>query len=163
MQLQTSKKGSLSITDYYMRIKNIVNNLIAAGTFITDEEICLYLLGGLGSEYDPVVINITAKETMPSLEKIYSLLLTHESRLEQMNCTGLIEPTTNYAGYFQKGTGNNNIFGRVHNHNNRANNRGRGHGRSRGRNSSKPTCQVCNRYGHSASVCYYRFDRNYSS
>ncbi|KAK9151758.1 hypothetical protein Syun_010067 [Stephania yunnanensis] len=46
------------------------------------------------------------------------------------------------------------------------NNRGRG-GRFRGRggfrfpNNSRPTCQICNKIGHSAAFCYYRADMNY--
>ena len=42
-------------------------------------------------------------------------------------------------------------------------NRGRSGYRGRGGRSggSKPTCQVCGEYGHSAAYCYNRYDENY--
>lgn len=42
MHLQTFKKGSLLITEYHSKMKLLVDNLIAAGTIITDEELILY-------------------------------------------------------------------------------------------------------------------------
>lgn len=41
--------------------------------------------------------------------------------------------------------------------------RGRGgRGRGRGRNNGlRPTCQICGKNGHLASVCYYRTDMAY--
>lgn len=153
MKLQSTKKGSLSITDYYNSMKNIADSLTAAGNFITDEELVRYILGGLGSDYDSVVVNITARATMSSIEEIYSLLLTHESRIEQVNNIATIDlgsPAANYA-YRNNSSGNFKAP-------NRNNQRGRGRFGG-GRNNSKPTCQVCSKYGHSAFVCYYRFDR----
>ncbi|KAK9125439.1 hypothetical protein Scep_014285 [Stephania cephalantha] len=46
-------------------------------------------------------------------------------------------------------------------------NRGRGTGRFRGRggfkynNTSRPTCQICGKTGHTAAVCYYMTDLNF--
>lgn len=50
MQLQTSKKASLSITDYYNKIKMLADSLIVVGNLTINEEVFLYILGGLGSE-----------------------------------------------------------------------------------------------------------------
>lgn len=166
MSLQSTKKGSLSVTGYYNRIKSTTDSLIAARNLVTDEELGLYILGGLNSDYDPVVVNITARNTMPSIKEIYSLLLTHECRLEQTNSFGSIDlgnPTANYVGYTSRNS-NQGAYNRNQNiSNNRGGLRARGKGRHNGgRNNSKPTCQVCGKYGHSASVCYYHFDRNFS-
>ncbi|KAK9132256.1 hypothetical protein Scep_011784 [Stephania cephalantha] len=43
---------------------------------------------------------------------------------------------------------------------------GRGNGRFRGRGgfkntNNRPTCQICNKIGHTAAVCYYGSDMNY--
>uniref|UniRef100_A0A2N9G3J2 CCHC-type domain-containing protein n=1 Tax=Fagus sylvatica TaxID=28930 RepID=A0A2N9G3J2_FAGSY len=43
------------------------------------------------------------------------------------------------------------------------NNRGRGRGRGSFTNGSRPTCQVCGKYGHMALNCYHRFDNSYTS
>lgn len=66
-------------------MKMFVDNIITSGNFITDEELTPYILEGLGSEYDLVVVQTTARNTVPSLEKVYSLLLAHESKLKQIH------------------------------------------------------------------------------
>lgn len=168
MQLQTSKKVFLSITDYYNKMKMLVDSLIAAGNLIIDEDLCLYILRGLELEYDTMVVNTIARTTMPTIEKVYSLLLTHESRLNQLNSAGNKEVqnmSANYVNFRQRG-GNNNSYGRGQNqYGSRGNYRGRGNRGSKPntrRNNSKPTCQLCNKYGHSAGICYYRFDKNFA-
>lgn len=97
MQLQNSKKWPLTVTDYYTKVKMKAANFIASSTFISDEELILYILGGLGSEYDLVVVNIIAITVLPTLKEVYSLLLTHESRVDQCNSAGLLETPNNNA------------------------------------------------------------------
>ena len=46
LQLQTIKKGVLSISDYLQKIKVITDNLAVAGHAVPDDEILLYILGG---------------------------------------------------------------------------------------------------------------------
>ena len=42
-------------------------------------------------------------------------------------------------------------------------NRGRSRSRGSSTNGSRPTCQVCGKFGHMALTCYHRFDNSYSS
>lgn len=58
-------------------MKILSNNLITVGTIVMDDELLLYLLSGLGLEYDPVIVNTTTRTTMPTCEKVHLLLLTH--------------------------------------------------------------------------------------
>lgn len=69
-QLQSVKKGSLSINDYILKMKSIANGINVAGQAISDEDLILYILGGLGSEYDPVVINLTSRQDSISLSEV---------------------------------------------------------------------------------------------
>lgn len=79
MQLQNDNKVlSLSLTTTNMKM--LADSQIAAGNRTTDEELILYLNGGVEPEYDSLVVNTTGRTTMPSLEEVYFLLLTHESR-----------------------------------------------------------------------------------
>lgn len=39
----------------------------------------------------------------------------------------------------------------------------RGRGRGRGGNAPRLICQACGKAGHSAAVCYYRFEKNFNS
>ena len=52
LQLQSTKKGSLSINDYFLKMRAIADTLTSTGQSISDDELLLYILGGLGSEYD---------------------------------------------------------------------------------------------------------------
>lgn len=47
----------------------MTDNLIVAGNIITDEELILYILGGLGSKYNPVVINLQLEPPYQHLKK----------------------------------------------------------------------------------------------
>lgn len=60
-QLQLINKGSMSINDYILKMRRVADNLNAAGQIISDEDLILYILGGLGSEYDLVVVNLTTR------------------------------------------------------------------------------------------------------
>jgi hypothetical protein len=61
LQLTMAKKGNLSISDYFYKIKQIIANLDAAGHFVSDSEFTASLLGGLGLEYDPFVTSVTTR------------------------------------------------------------------------------------------------------
>ncbi|CBI25270.3 unnamed protein product, partial [Vitis vinifera] len=86
-QLQTTKKGGLSMMEYLLKIKSIVDNLLAIGENITEQDRILYLLAGLGAKYNSFVITVTSGHEPLSLEEIHSMLLTHENRLEQQHTT----------------------------------------------------------------------------
>ena len=58
--LQTTKKGTRSIEEYILKMKNIASSLMAAGQSISDDELILYILGGLGSEFESVIVNLTS-------------------------------------------------------------------------------------------------------
>ena len=60
--MQITKKGFILITDYISKIKSIANNLVASGTSLTDEDLIMDGLVGVGTEYDlVVVINVIAR------------------------------------------------------------------------------------------------------
>ena len=60
--LQTTKKGSMSIEDYVLKMKSFAHELMSAGHLIPDDELVLFILGGLGPEYESVVVNLTSKD-----------------------------------------------------------------------------------------------------
>eukprot|EP00261_Vitis_vinifera_P036785 XP_019078028.1 PREDICTED: dr1-associated corepressor homolog [Vitis vinifera] len=147
-QLQTTKKGGLSMMEYLLKIKSIVANLLAIGENITEQDRILYLLAGLGAEYNSFVITVTSGHEPLSLEEIHSMLLTHENRLEQQHTieeTNLLQAnitTMNIQGHNKKnqksgqfktqGRGNQNK--QQFNHQNFGRGRGRGHYNNNGGN-----------------------------
>ena len=61
----------MTVSDFYSKMKNFADNLTASGNPITEEDLVLYILAGLGSEYDPVVVNITARSDTLPLQEVY--------------------------------------------------------------------------------------------
>ncbi|KAM6552097.1 hypothetical protein CsatB_001905 [Cannabis sativa] len=153
-QFSTIRKGGQTISDYVDKVQAIADSLAVAGSPILDQDLILQLLNGLGPEYDPVVSGITARSDSLTFEEVQALLLSHESRLEhhssltdhsmklQANIAFTGSRTNPYRPPQFSKTGARSNF-RSHNPPNR------------------PLCQLCLRYGHTAPVCHYRFDKNW--
>ena len=161
------KKGSMSVYDYILKMRNIADTLASTGQLISGDELLLYILGGLGSEYDPIVINLTSKQDSVSLQEAQFLLQSHEMRLEQLQVSmivNLASASANVAynnnnsnfssgrgsqgGRGQGGRGNTNFHGGRSSH-------------GRGRSGYKPMCYIYKKTGHTIAVCYFRFDNDY--
>ena len=61
-QLQTLKKGSLSVNDYVVKMKGIADALTSSSQVVTEYDLVSCILEGFGQEFDPVVVTITAKK-----------------------------------------------------------------------------------------------------
>ena len=70
-QLQCSSKGNNSISDYCDQIKNLANQLAIARDPLTHSNFILYLLHGLGSEYDFVVTSVTSRIDLISFDELH--------------------------------------------------------------------------------------------
>ncbi|KAL5811844.1 hypothetical protein ACOSQ3_026794 [Xanthoceras sorbifolium] len=84
-QLQTTKKRSDSMADFILKIKNIGDLLLTVGEELNEKDLLLSLMGGIGHEYDPVIILIANQHKTMSLEDAQFMLLMHEQRIEQLN------------------------------------------------------------------------------
>ncbi|RVW60941.1 Retrovirus-related Pol polyprotein from transposon RE1 [Vitis vinifera] len=95
LKLQSTKKGSMSMIDYIMKIKGAADNLAAIGEPVSEQDQVMNLLGGLGSDYNVVVTAINIRDDKISLEAIHSMLLAFEHRLEQQS--SIEQMSANYA------------------------------------------------------------------
>lgn len=93
-QIQTTKKGSLTIHDYYSRMKSMLNQF-TSGNNMNDDDFVICVLTGLGLEYDSVVTNINSIPESLSLSEMYDMLLNQENIIKQNLSSGAIE--ANYA------------------------------------------------------------------
>ncbi|KAF5465933.1 hypothetical protein F2P56_015895 [Juglans regia] len=154
-QLATARKTTQSVTDYFMYVKKLSDDLAMAGQALHCDEIITYLLAGLGPEYDSLITTISVKEHV-SLEEVFSMLLTCEARMQHHQQALLTPiPATNVATkqypFGSRGLGNNSSF----------RNRGRGHSSSHGRGNFQSStrshnytniwCQLCDKPGHTAA------------
>jgi hypothetical protein len=79
LELQSTKKGSMSMIDYIMKVKGVANSLAAIGEPISEQDQVINLLGGLGSDYNAVVTAINIRDDKISVETIHSMLLAIEN------------------------------------------------------------------------------------
>ncbi|KAH7538420.1 hypothetical protein FEM48_Zijuj03G0197600 [Ziziphus jujuba var. spinosa] len=60
-QLQSTKKGDMSINDFWLKMKTIADNLEAAGEVVHETDFAFYILGGFGLEFDSVSDNLNSR------------------------------------------------------------------------------------------------------
>uniref|UniRef100_A0A803PYD1 Retrovirus-related Pol polyprotein from transposon RE1 n=1 Tax=Cannabis sativa TaxID=3483 RepID=A0A803PYD1_CANSA len=179
-KLQTTRKGDKSMAEYLRQKRICADTLAIVGDPYPEKLLRGNILSGLDAEYLSIVVPLEARAEL-SCQELQSTLLSYDSRLERLqslspNSKLLNNPSVALA---QKpfGPGNRGGFqGRGSGNSNNGNNSGRGYtpqgsssrggsgqrGRGRGgRGNSKPTCQVCGKYGHSAAICCNRFDESY--
>ncbi|KAH9687889.1 Integrase catalytic domain-containing protein [Citrus sinensis] len=75
-QIQTTKKGSTTVHEYYTKMKTTIDALRAAGSNMSDDDFVLCLLAGLGYEYDSIVTTINAQPEGTTLSNVYGMLLS---------------------------------------------------------------------------------------
>ena len=56
---QTTRKGAESFEEYIIKMKGISHALMAASRHVSDDELILHILGGLGSDFE-YVVNLTS-------------------------------------------------------------------------------------------------------
>lgn len=78
MQLQTAKKGSMTMSAYFAKMKRLADTLAIASKPIENGDLVNYILTGLESqEYEYLVISLLARGESLSLDDLYALLLSH--------------------------------------------------------------------------------------
>ena len=164
----------MAMREYLSKMKQCVDILAAAGHKVSNEDHILYILSGLGSEYDPVIVPVTTRADPYSLSDLWSLLISFENRLEitsLVNTDGT-QPTANLT--YQRNQ-NKKPPQQQHRLNNSQQqspqhfNGGRGgRGGHRGRggryynNYGCVQCQLCGKMGHTVQRCYFRFDSTFT-
>ena len=99
LQLQTLKKGSLTMREYLTKMKSYADVLASAGHKLTEDDQILHILSGLGHEYDPVVVPITSRSESFPLKDVAALILSFETRLDP--ACDPIAPSAHFASQVQ--------------------------------------------------------------
>jgi hypothetical protein len=138
-----------SPTDYFNKVKTLVAIMAAIGEPLKDAEVMAYLLVGLDSDYESLVMAMTTKTNLVVLNELYGYLVSHGAHNKKKHKAIQYSALANQAsrgrssGGAPKGGGN---FGRDRG-------RGNGHG-GHGNSNNRPPCQICKRRNHDASRCY---------
>ncbi|KAL5569233.1 hypothetical protein UlMin_025808 [Ulmus minor] len=156
LQLQTTRKNSMSMMEYTMKLKSFSDSLAAIGEPVSEQDQIMNLLGGLGADYNVVVISINVRDDKISIDTVHNMLLSFENRLEQQNSH---DENSLIAANIAQSKSNG---GRTYYKNSQGRNRGRSsRGGQAGRNNNnnnRPQCQLCGKFGHTVHSCYHRFD-----
>ncbi|KAH7519002.1 hypothetical protein FEM48_Zijuj09G0231300 [Ziziphus jujuba var. spinosa] len=96
-QLQSAKKGYMSINEFWLKMKTIANNLEVAGEFVHETDFAFYILGGLGPEFDPISENLNSRLDSISLTEVRSRLLAYENKLEEYNAAITMNIGSNHS------------------------------------------------------------------
>jgi hypothetical protein len=107
---------------------------------------------------------VTTRQDSISLNDLYGYLLSFELHLDLHKSAVDVNISTANTAQRQTTPSQRNTRG---NRNNFSRCRGRGRGRGRGPpqqlSSQRPTCQVCQKQGHTATSCWYHFDQDYTA
>uniref|UniRef100_A0A2N9FB01 Retrotransposon Copia-like N-terminal domain-containing protein n=1 Tax=Fagus sylvatica TaxID=28930 RepID=A0A2N9FB01_FAGSY len=156
--------SSLSETVLAHVIKS--DTLVAVDQSLKDFDLVSFFLAGLGSDYDALVTAIQQRRGDVTLDELYGDFLSHELRLAQhqpsVDLSLASANFTNRSSSNRGGRGGRSPHpptssnsGRSFNSNQHRQYRGRGRGRGPSNNTSRPTCQVCHKLGHTALTCYH--------
>ncbi|XP_047264188.1 uncharacterized protein LOC124896631 [Capsicum annuum] len=113
-------------------MKTFVDNLVVAAQPIQEYNLILHILGGLGLDYDALVVSLTARSEPITLTDLHGLLFSHECRLEKMQVVEQNLAQVNLAtqnsnnNYFHNGPKNDGSNKKSLNNFHNKNGRGRG-------------------------------------
>ncbi|XP_011016404.1 PREDICTED: uncharacterized protein LOC105119910 [Populus euphratica] len=158
--LTLSNHGSRSVSEFLQGIKVIADELAIIDHPVSDDDLTLYILNGLGIEFRENVAPIRARETSLKFKEIHDLLVSHENylrRLEQQSVTSFV-PTTNYSNRWSPQSSFNSRHSKWRPLVAFQSPRGQSGSYQNGSFNSghrrfKPKCQWCDQPGHTAKQC----------
>jgi len=139
------QKGSRTVSEFLHAVKVIADELSLIDAPVSDDDLTLYVLNGLGSEFRDIVAPIRTRETALSFAELHDLLIGHEQYLKHMDdhSSSALVVTANTS---QRRSSNP----RFRNNNNRFR-----QNFSNTAPSRRPSvvCQICDHPGHTAKNC----------
>uniref|UniRef100_A0A2N9HLR0 Reverse transcriptase Ty1/copia-type domain-containing protein n=1 Tax=Fagus sylvatica TaxID=28930 RepID=A0A2N9HLR0_FAGSY len=185
--LNSIKKNNDSINVYMQKIKECKDKLEAVGVFIEAEELLYIVLDGLPTEFYPFCSAMRTRNDSVSFEELHVLMLGEEKSLTKNTESSKDSLHMAMVGQGPKGnTGNNTPIGSIQSSisvqieeaeeadlttteeeeeaeistvtRGGFNNFSPQPSTYNSQPSSRPTCQICYKNGHTALDCYHRMD-----
>ncbi|MCH81099.1 retrovirus-related Pol polyprotein from transposon TNT 1-94, partial [Trifolium medium] len=169
-ELKNTKKASRSIGEYLLRIKSIVNSLIAVGDTVSDRDQVDAILEGLPEDFNSFIMMVYSRFDSPTVEDVEALLLLQEAQFDKFRQELASPSVSAHIALTDSKMSENSVdqesqeVGTEHYVASRGKGRGRGRGKGRGRGrGSNPSgnqgiqCQICSKPNHDAAICWYRY------
>ncbi|CAL8085961.1 unnamed protein product [Prunus armeniaca] len=93
-QLQTTKCGTSSITDFVDQMTAVADSLALAGKPVDDDDLIDLILNGLGPAYESAVNSIQSRDPPMALDDVITFLLTAETRMAEYTPSMTSDSTT---------------------------------------------------------------------
>ncbi|KAL4576014.1 hypothetical protein LXL04_012102 [Taraxacum kok-saghyz] len=158
-RLANNPKGTRSITDFLLDMKNIADDLALAQSPVDEEDLIVHILGQLGEEYNHISSALKIRDTPITFPDLFDKLLDHERTLKDTQTPPAIAtvnntqkhsnrypPRANYDNRTSNRFNNNNRSSRSPGQHNGSNNYQRG-------NRNTTYCRYCNIIGHETKEC----------
>ena len=83
-ELTLIQRGNRPILEYLHVVKGLADEIALIDHPISDDDITLYVLNGLGPEFREIAAPIRAREKSLAFEELHDLLIGHENYLRRM-------------------------------------------------------------------------------
>lgn len=175
-ELRNTTLEGRTVSEFLLRIQAILDSLASVGDPVSVREHLDVILQGLPRDYESVVTLVSSKLVPLNVAEIEALLLSHEARLKFYNKHALSEAAAAFVNLTQSTPSAPHQVQKVEentppqvqlNHASATdstsqdpekyrNDRGRGNknGRGQGRGKSNVQCQLCDKFGHTSTVCW---------
>jgi hypothetical protein len=108
MAQATSRKGSLSITEYLAKMQGLANDMATVRKALDDEDLVQYILSGLDEDYDSLVNSVLAQLIPITVRELAAQMISFKAHLD-LRSNGGSSSSVNFAkrsrGGFGRGLG----------------------------------------------------------
>ncbi|KAH0669324.1 hypothetical protein KY289_023817 [Solanum tuberosum] len=147
-------KGSLPVTNYLHQVRSICNKLATAGATVTNDELVVKILSGLGSDFREISAAIRTRDSIISYDELYVKLIDYELFLKHEELKKEPPAITAAMVTHNRSPNSNNRTARRPNNNSQWRPNNRPNASAQGcYTNNHVRCQLCNRQGHTANVC----------
>ncbi|KAL6320731.1 hypothetical protein AAG906_008731 [Vitis piasezkii] len=80
-ELTMIKKGNQTVQEYLHTVKALADEISLIDHPIVDDDLTLYILNGLGSDFQEIAAPIRAREKPLTFEELHDLLIGHDAYL----------------------------------------------------------------------------------
>jgi hypothetical protein len=87
----------MNISDYSIKVKNLVDALVSIGAHVDDEDLVAMTLNGLGKYYNQFRISIVVRETFANFQDLITLLISEEMRIVGTSSNGGSQESVFYS------------------------------------------------------------------
>ena len=78
------------MNDFLNKLKDLYNCHTALGDDVSNRDLIMQIVMGLGSEYNPITSVLITQQPLPTFEECRSLLLMEESKLQKQHSSSIV-------------------------------------------------------------------------